>query len=473
MGRNNKQRRAAKARARARSAGGSQGRATPPRGGFGAGAAYGDPFGSPGPGWHDDGVADPDQLAVDLLKEVVLYRVDTGVTPPRALQMLTDLPTSAVDRATETLLLDVVDMLWQRGWQPAEVHRQGRRGCSIAAGGRLVAHAIATDHVGRRSTTLDHRWVAQTESLDLPASDGRPGWVGRWVQTEQLHRDRAAAAIVEVLADLYGLPRLDPILPPPGSSATSVGPTEFIDLSGAEADPVLQRIRALLAQAESTTFEAEAETFTAKAQELMTRHAVDAAIVAAGSSRSGDAARPVTVRLPVDAPYVDAKSLLLQIVASATRCRSVFHADLGLSTVVGFPDDVAAVELLFTSLLLQAQRALAEAAAGARAGTRQRGTSFRSAFLLAYAQRIGQRLEEVNQAVYAEAERAEGPAFLPALRSREAAVDDAVEERFGELTSSRVRGGYDGLGWASGTAAADRARLNSGDLEAEPEAAVR
>jgi len=473
MGRNSKQRRAAKARARARSAGGSQGRATPPRDGSGVGHAYGRPFGSPGPGWPDDGMADPDELAVDLLKEVVLYRVDTGVTPPRALRMLTDLPIPAVDRATETLLLDLVDMLWQRGWQPAEVHRQGRRGCSIAAGGRLVGHAIAADHVGRRSTTLDHRWVEQIERLDLPPSDGRPGWVGRWVQTEQLHRDRAAAAIVEVLADLYVLPRLDPILPQPGSSATGIGPTEVIDLSGAEADPVLQRIRALLAQAESTTFEAEAEAFTAKAQELMTRHAVDAAIVAAASSRPGDAARPVAVRLPVDAPYVDAKSLLLQIVASATRCRSVFHADLGLSTVVGFPDDVAAVELLFTSLLLQAQRALAEAAAGARAGTRQRGTSFRSAFLLAYAQRIGQRLDAINEAVYAEAEQVEGPAFLPVLRSRQQAVDAEVDERFGELSASRVRGGYDLLGWASGEAAADQARLNAGHLETDREAALR
>ena len=53
-------------------------------------------------------------------------------------------------------------------------------------------------------------------------------------------------------------------------------------------DAVLARIRQLLAKAESTTFEAEALAFTAKAQELMTRHAIDAALVhdtAAGPPR--------------------------------------------------------------------------------------------------------------------------------------------------------------------------------------------
>ena len=44
--------------------------------------------------------------------------------------------------------------------------------------------------------------------------------------------------------------------------------------------------RALLAQAESTTFEAEAESFTAKAQQLMARHAIDAAMVGRGPGGS-------------------------------------------------------------------------------------------------------------------------------------------------------------------------------------------
>ncbi len=465
MGQNNRQRRAAKAkaRARARSGGSSHGRATPPRHGFDPWAGLG--FEPPGADEDELLGDDPDLLAADELQDAVRYRLRTGAVAPPSVKRLAALPSSSVDHMTEVLLLETIDVLWRSGWQPAEVHRQGRRAASTAAGGRLVAQAIAVDHVGRRSTTLDHRWVSQVQGLDLPPTDGRPGWVRRWVAEERLERQRALTTVIEVLADLFGLPRLDPVLPPPGSSGVgSSRPVSFgAGVAGAEADPVLQRIRALLAQAESTTFEAEAETFTAKAQEMMTRHAVDAAMVAAASG-PGPTREPVAVRVAIDPPYADAKSLLLQTVAHATRCRAVYMDSVGMSTLIGFPDDVAAVDLLFTSLLLQAQRALAETAAGAQAGTRTRRSSFRSAFLLAYVARIGDRLDEINAAVYAEAERTEGPAFLPVLRSQEDAVDDFVQERFGDVRTSRVRGGYDSLGWASGQVAADQAKLNAGHL---------
>ena len=226
---------------------------------------------------------------------------------------------------------------------------------------------------------------------------------------------------------------------------------------------MLERIRSLLAKAESTTFEAEATALTAKAQELMTRHAIDAAFLQGRSGQAGD--RPIMVRLPIDAPYIDAKCLLLQTVAGAGRCQAVAMTRLGLSTVVGFADDVAAIELLFTSLLLQAQTALEEAARLAPAGTRVRSQSYRSAFLQAYTGRIGQRLEEINAAVFAEADPDEAEAFLPVLRSRADQVDDLVDERFGALTTSRVRGGFDAAGWASGSVAGDNARLDSGQLD--------
>ena len=48
------------------------------------------------------------------------------------------------------------------------------------------------------------------------------------------------------------------------------------------------------------------------------------------------------------------------------------------------PSDLAAVELLFTSLLVQAQTALMRAPGSSR--------SYRSSFLFAYAARIGERL---------------------------------------------------------------------------------
>ena len=121
-------------------------------------------------------------------------------------------------REVETIVLALVDSLWTAGWQPSEVQRQGRLGCDNAAGARLVNCAIATDHATRRSGTLHQRWVAQIESLDLPRVDGRPGWIRRWIVDEGLERAEAVAAMIDVVANLSHLPRLEPILPPPGSA---------------------------------------------------------------------------------------------------------------------------------------------------------------------------------------------------------------------------------------------------------------
>ena len=80
---------------------------------------------------------------------------------------------------------------------------------------------------------------------------------------------------------------------------------------------MLNRIRTLLAKAEATEFAAEAETFTAKAQDLMTRHAIDEALLRA----AGD--QPIEiegVRVHIHNPYATEKVQLLNQVARANRC---------------------------------------------------------------------------------------------------------------------------------------------------------
>src|SRR5699024_7179299 len=114
------------------------------------------------------------------------------------------------------------------------------------------------------------------------------------------------------------------------------------------------------------------------------------------------------------------------------------------SSVIGYPTDLDAVDLLFTSLLVQAQRALAEATTGAPPGSRQRSQRFRSAFLLGFTGRIGERLAEVNRLAYAD-ERAER--FLPVLQSREQRIEDFIDHEIGGIGTSRVRGGYDPDGY--------------------------
>ena len=379
----------------------------------------------------------------------------------RAVDELAAADATLVEREAERQLLTAVGVLWRNGWQPAELLRLGRRADGRL--GRLVAASIAADHVLRHPTTLHPRWAAQVATLDLPTVAGATGWLGVVGATEWPDRTAFILAVVLAIDLLSGVAPLHIILPPPGTTTTG----SLFDADPMTDDPVLVRVRALLAQAESTTFVAEAEAFTAKAQELMARHAIDAAVVWATTDRTE---RPTTIRVPIDDPYADIKSLLLQFVAGHSRCKAAWISAYAMSTVVGFASDVASTEMLFTSLLVQSQTALQAEGAKAGPGARVRSRAFRSSFLMAFTHRINQRLTAINAAVEREAEAEAVQSLLPALVSRQDAVKDAADEVMGPIRSAPVRGGSDASGWISGTLAADLAKLNVGDLTAPPAA---
>jgi hypothetical protein len=222
---------------------------------------------------------------------------------------------------------------------------------------------------------------------------------------------------------------------------------------------MLTRIRALLAKAEATGFPEEAEALSAKAQELMARHSIDEALLAA-RTHAKDA--PGACRIGVEPPYETAKAVLLDAVADTNRCRAVWNESLGFSTVVGFEPDLEAVELLYTSLLVQATAAMTKAEAAQRAGGRKRTKSFRQSFLAAYAHRIGDRLATAVEGAEGEV-ASEAPAgeLLPVLAARDVAVNDHMERMFPDTVTTRLRGVNDAAGWQEGAAAADRAQVRA------------
>lgn len=361
------------------------------------------------------------------------------------------------DAIGEEVLLQCVASAWAQGWQPAEVvHHVSQRGGRAA--GRLVDLAIVADHDRRPGQVVDPRWQAQVDRLDARAESTRLDWMRRWRRREGMDRRQCYDTVGDCWQVLARLPRIPVLVPPPGHDASSV---EFAAPASTDAaDPVLDRIRKLLAKAESTPFPAEAEALTAKAQQLMARHAVDRAQVGGPTAGGG----PRMTRILLEPPYAAAKGVLLGVVADANRCRAVELRGLDLSVVVGHGDDLAAVEVLFTSLLVQAGNALAGAARGAAPGSRERSIAFRQSFHLGFAARIRERLAAADAAVLAEPEAARA---LPVLRSRAAAVEEVVDRLFGgRLTEGRVGGRWDTVGAAQGRAAADRARLRAGELSA-------
>lgn len=219
---------------------------------------------------------------------------------------------------------------------------------------------------------------------------------------------------------------------------------------------IRDKILRLLAKAQATPYEAEALAFAAKAQELMTQYAVDVAL-----DETGGSGRPVSAsELLIEDPYASARFSLLSAVASANRCQAIWNKQTGISHVVGADHDRAHVELLYTSLLLQATNAMTSHGSVVDATGRSRTRSFRQAFLVGYAGEVGRRLAAANQAVLDEAE----PGVHPVLASSEQQVADEVRRRFPRLRSHRPSISS-GAGLSAGHDAGRRADLGSPSVD--------
>ncbi|MGR6966555.1 DUF2786 domain-containing protein [Geodermatophilus sp. URMC 61] len=351
-------------------------------------------------------------------------------------------------------LLAALAAAWERGWQPADIVHSVRRRFPARSARLVVAlvaeDAMATDAVSR----APDGWVDQLRELGA-LTPGDPAVVAAWHRAERRPAEESWRTVLLLAGALTCLTRIDQLVPPPsrwGAGARRGGTAAAPDDARA-----LRRIRALLAKAESTEYPEEAEALTAKAQELMTRHAVDTVFLATeGTPHRTDVA---TRRVHVDDPYVRAKTQLLGAVADANGVRLVWYPELGIANLVGLAADLDAVELLFTSLLLQVRQALgaAEPAAGRRSASR----SFRRAFLLGYAGRIGERLTSARERATRAAAAERGVDLLPVLRSRQEAVDDAFTELFPRVRTTRSRSAMDAGGYLAGRAAADSADVGS------------
>jgi hypothetical protein len=132
----------------------------------------------------------------------------------------------------------------------------------------------------------------------------------------------------------------------------------------------------------------------------------------------------------VEAPYASAKVTLAGVVASAhgVRAISVRNPD-GAPTVVlvGFGADLQIVDLLYTSLLLQATTSVLRQP--------ESGRAFRRAFLIGFAAEVGERLNAARREAVADVDSASSALVL---RNREQEVEAAVREQFPRLRTSRT-----------------------------------
>lgn len=438
--------------------------------------------GVPSGGWDDDycfnhqrwhGPDGPRGLRVDVRE--LLLSAATVQDADDADQLLDELVRvdrdgrAGVEATTEVQRL--IGSLYEHGWQPADLMHVARKRLTSNREfllGALIDHEALGSRADQRAP---EDWRSQLtairESQPLPHSgDSAVGWL------VAAGRDVTGAwqDLIATVGMITGLPLLEQLADPPsrwprertaatGPSSGAQGASESAPHAPAPSrsphPKMLARIRALLAKAESTEFPDEAEALTGKAQELMSRYAIDEALL---ESAASGGTRILARRVHVDSPYAATKVQLLAAVGAANRVRVIWTDALDIATVVGFPTDLDLIDMLYTSLLVQATRAMTNAG---RESSGARSVSFRRAFLLAYAQRIGERLAQAD--VHAAA-GVQGAELVLARRSRE--VDAEFDRLFPTVTKMRTRR-VNARGWYAGRAAADHARIAQGQLEAE------
>jgi len=403
------------------------------------------------------GRAAPEQTdLIALIDLAARYAVDAPRSIGPQVQLLNEIGAAAsspqLDPATLVVdeVLSRIQAAYEHGWQPLGLVHATRRQTSSAAATWLARAVLVEAARTRAADRAPQQWVGQLHALSPARARAGEG-------VDALLPARGAATTTQwvvalVVVDLlHRLPRSEVLVPPPstwGQQRREPAPPSA-PRSDVQAK-MLTKVRALLAKAESTEFSAEAEALTAKAQALMTRHSIDEALLAADDGGSFDVRG---VRVLIDQPYALEKATLLHVVAEANRVRAIWNDFASCVTLVGQPTDVAQVDLLFTSVLVQATRAM----------TQQVGSSaaFRRAFLHAFAVRIGERLTASAD----EAIGSYGAALVPVLERQDAAIAEEFERLFPHVTSGSRRRQLDARGWDAGTRAADAAVLPRGVVE--------
>lgn len=223
----------------------------------------------------------------------------------------------------------------------------------------------------------------------------------------------------------------------------------------------LNKIRKLLALAEDpAATPAEVAAFTEKAMTLMARHGIDEALLAAGAGPG----RVVNRRLAMAAPYARDKATLAAAIAQALRCRAVMLVtNRGVVVqVFGLRADVRSVDLLVTSLLVQAAHDMARTPvpAGEHAG------AFRRSWWAGFASAVYARLRQATQTAEAEVSahhNRKAPQEMSVelvLAHRADEIDDEVARAHPRVRRARTRR-LSGSGQAEGYRSGQRADLGT------------
>lgn len=237
----------------------------------------------------------------------------------------------------------------------------------------------------------------------------------------------------------------------------------------------LARVRAILAKAEDPAASPEeAETYFAKAAELMAKYGIERAMLA---DTKPETDRPADRKITVGGSYVLDRVALLGSITSALGGQSVRWRTYDPTTgkyvqvvhLYGYESTLDRVELLYTSLLLQAFNGMKHG----RPRPGESTTAYRKTWLAGFRNAIYERLVAAERRAVEEAQPETGGRSAALVLADRAAV---IKRRF-EADHPRVRMApkrrLTGSGWSAGNEAGKRADLGTGTrLGAGPRAAL-
>lgn len=235
---------------------------------------------------------------------------------------------------------------------------------------------------------------------------------------------------------------------------------------------IADKIRKLIAKANGTNHPAEAEAFFAKAQELMTRHAIDQAMLVNPDRSDAIIHRHIDVPKPWD----KMKIYLLSAIATPNQCRVIrivgkngYQGHKDGCIITGYESDVNSVVELWQGLMVFAFAEMLTAEMQPNV-LLESTKAFRQSFLMGFASRIAKRLADAKRAATREAEDTQ-PGVGLVLVSRQDQVTEAFREQHPRTSKAHVR--TSGNGAHAGAAAANRANLGQTAMPGGPRAIGR
>ncbi len=227
-------------------------------------------------------------------------------------------------------------------------------------------------------------------------------------------------------------------------------------------DKRITTIQKLLAKAERAGTEEEGAAFFAKAEELMTKWAIDDAMLRSINKLEQD--KLETRNYGWTSSYWNADAVLMSQIAMAHGVKMLTAKWAKYVVLIGFASDIDDVLTLFTSLIVQsvrfAQQGFKEQYPNGTAAwmTAMDKHVWRRSFREGFAYRVGERLREIKAKATTESRATHGSGMDLVLVSKKEQVDKyyaEIPKGKGRSTNQRT----DHTGRAAGRAAGDKANL--------------